>query len=118
MLRLPRNCSEVQIALPGAPDGHYTLDIEGQPGVIFCHLMNTSTPQAYITLHHLNRFDRHFHGTGRTYFQKVAVNLKVSSFLSCFYPSEEFELRTNSLGAHIETHGKFILRTLSYLTEN
>ena len=33
-------------------------------------------------------------------------------------PSEEFELTPNSLGAHIETHGKFILRTLSYLTVN
>ena len=33
-------------------------------------------------------------------------------------PSEEFELTTNSLGAHIETHGKLILRTLSYLTVN
>ena len=33
-------------------------------------------------------------------------------------PSEEFELTGNSLGAHIETHGKLILRTLNYLTEN
>ena len=32
------------------------------------------------------------------------------------HPSEEFELTANSLGAHIETHGGFILRTLSYLT--
>ena len=32
-------------------------------------------------------------------------------------PSEEFELTPNSLGAHIETHGKLIL-TLSYLTMN
>ena len=28
-------------------------------------------------------------------------------------PSEEFELTTNSLGAHSETHSGFILRTLS-----
>ena len=33
-------------------------------------------------------------------------------------PSEEFELTANSLGAHIETHGQFILRTLTYLTVN
>ena len=33
-------------------------------------------------------------------------------------PSQEFELKANSLGAHIETHGKLILRTLSYLTVN
>ena len=33
-------------------------------------------------------------------------------------PSEEFERTANSLGAHIETHGKLILRTLSYLTVN
>ena len=33
-------------------------------------------------------------------------------------PSDEFELTANSLGVHIETHGKLILRTLSYLTVN
>ena len=33
-------------------------------------------------------------------------------------PSEEFELTANSLGAHIETQGKLILRTPSYLTVN
>ena len=33
-------------------------------------------------------------------------------------PSEEFELTANSLGAHIETPGGLILRTLSYLTVN
>ena len=33
-------------------------------------------------------------------------------------PSEEFDLTGNALGAHIETHGKIILRTLSYLTVN
>ena len=32
--------------------------------------------------------------------------------------NEEFELTANSLGAHIETHKKQILRTLSYLTVN
>ena len=32
--------------------------------------------------------------------------------------SEEFELTASSLAAHIETHGKHILRTLSYLAEN
>ena len=30
-------------------------------------------------------------------------------------PSEEFELTANLLGPCIETHGKLILRTLSYL---
>ena len=30
-----------------------------------------------------------------------------------FYPSEEFELTANSQGAHIETHGGLIVRTLS-----
>ena len=34
------------------------------------------------------------------------------------YPFEEFELTANSLGAHTETHGKLILRTLSDLTVN
>ena len=33
-------------------------------------------------------------------------------------PSEEFELTANSLGTHIETHGKLILRILDYLTVN
>ena len=33
-------------------------------------------------------------------------------------PSEEFELTANSLSAHIETHGKLILRTLNYPTVN
>ena len=33
-------------------------------------------------------------------------------------PSEELELTTNSLGAHIETDIKLILRTFSYLTVN
>ena len=33
-------------------------------------------------------------------------------------PSEKFEFTANSLGAHIETHGGLILRTLSYLTVN
>ena len=33
-------------------------------------------------------------------------------------PSEEFEVTANSLGAHIETHGELILRTLGYLTVN
>ena len=36
----------------------------------------------------------------------------------CVYPSGEFELKTNSLGAYLETHGGFISRTLSYLTVN
>ena len=35
-----------------------------------------------------------------------------------FIPSEEFELTASSLGAHTETHGKLILRTLSCLTVN
>ena len=34
------------------------------------------------------------------------------------FPSEEFELTANSLGVHVESHGKIILRTLSYLTVN
>ena len=98
-LRLPRNCTEVQIALPGARDGHYTLDIHGQPGVIFCHRMNTSTPQAFITLYHLNRFDREYKGTGKTYFQKVAVNLEVGLLeidwlidLFCFNHTRKFTM--------------------------
>ena len=33
-------------------------------------------------------------------------------------PSEKFDLTDNSLGAHIETHGRLILRTLSYLIVN
>ena len=33
-------------------------------------------------------------------------------------PSEEFEFTANSLGVHIGSHGKLILRTLSYLTMN
>ena len=32
--------------------------------------------------------------------------------------SEKFELTANSLGGHIETHGKLILRSFSYLTVN
>ena len=35
-----------------------------------------------------------------------------------YFPSEDFELTADSQGAHIETHGKLILRTLSYLTVN
>ena len=38
--------------------------------------------------------------------------------LFCNIPSEEFELTANSLGAHTETHGGLILRTLSYLRVN
>ena len=33
-------------------------------------------------------------------------------------PNEELKLTANSLGAHIETHRKLILRTLIYLTVN
>ena len=33
-------------------------------------------------------------------------------------PSEEFELTANSLGAHIETRVKLLLRTLSYISVN
>ena len=32
--------------------------------------------------------------------------------------SEEFELTANSLGAHIETHGGLILRTLSLIAHS
>ena len=32
--------------------------------------------------------------------------------------SENFELTANSLGGNIETHGKLILRSFSYLTVN
>ena len=41
-----------------------------------------------------------------------------SQQVQCFaeVPSEEFELKANSLGPHIKNHGKLILRTLSYLT--
>ena len=40
-------------------------------------------------------------------------NLKVNHSINLQYvPNEEFELAANSLGAHIETHGKLILRTL------
>ena len=45
------------------------------------------------------------------------VKMKLSRVNYC-YPSEEFELTANSLGAHIETYGKLIFRTLSYLTVN
>ena len=34
------------------------------------------------------------------------------------FSSEEFELTANSLGLHIETHGKLFFRTLNYLTVN
>ena len=34
------------------------------------------------------------------------------------FPIEEFEITANSLGAHIETLGKLILRTLNYVTVN
>ena len=40
------------------------------------------------------------------------------SQVSCLLPSEDIELTANSLGAHIETRGKLILRTLSYLAVN
>ena len=43
-----------------------------------------------------------------TAFQVERVNERVSSYNS--NPSEKFELTTNSLGALIETHGKFIFR--------
>ena len=33
-------------------------------------------------------------------------------------PSEEFELRANSMSTRIETHGKLILRTFGKLTVN
>ena len=33
-------------------------------------------------------------------------------------PNEELKLTANSLGAHIETHRKLILRTFSYFTVN
>ena len=33
-------------------------------------------------------------------------------------PSEEYEFTAKSRGAHIENHGKLILRTFSYLTVN
>ena len=33
-------------------------------------------------------------------------------------PSEEYEFTAKSLGAHIENHGKLILRTLGYLAVN
>ena len=44
--------------------------------------------------------------------------LKVAKIVVSAIPSEEFELTANSLGAHFESHGKGILRTLSYLTVN
>ena len=34
------------------------------------------------------------------------------------HPCEEFKFTAYSLGAQVETHGKLILRTLSYLTVN
>ena len=43
---------------------------------------------------------------------------KYPSIEESIFPSEEFELTTYSLVAHIETHGGLILRTLSYLTVN
>ena len=45
----------------------------------------------------------------------IQIGLKV-----CLDPNsnEEFELTANSLGSHIEKHGKLILTTLSYLTVN
>ena len=39
-------------------------------------------------------------------------------FQSSHFYSVEFDLTANSLGAHIETHGKLILRTLTYFTVN
>ena len=35
-----------------------------------------------------------------------------------YFPSEEFELTANSLGAHIETHGGLILRTLTVKSQD
>ena len=53
----------------------------------------------------------------------VHMTLDTSMSRNCFEPkekllSEEFELTANSLGAHIETPRKLILRTLSYLKMN
>ena len=53
--------------------------------------------------------------------QQVSVDALVVTYLISTYeflkkpyiPREEFELTANSLQAHIESHGKLILRTLS-----
>ena len=42
----------------------------------------------------------------------------ISSIWLASLLDEELELTANSLGAHVETHGGLILRTLSYLTVN
>ena len=46
------------------------------------------------------------------------IHFITSKYVPNTHPSEEFVLTANSLGAHIKTHRKLILRTLSYLTVN
>ena len=52
------------------------------------------------------------------FWMKSQLDEMISSFHNKPYTisSEEFELSADSLGAHFETHGVLILRTLSYLT--
>ena len=53
----------------------------------------------------------------KIYFDHVEIQASTHS-TETYSTSEEFELTANSLGAHIETHRKLILRTFSYLTVN
>ena len=77
-------------------------------------LSKLSALQMFISVHRLESPHRVSCGAKYTIAKWLIFGL-------CSYtckPSEEFELTANPLGAHIETHGGLILRTLSYLTVN
>ena len=51
-----------------------------------------------------------------TYYGSLPYEVSLDKFINRYcqkLQSEEFELTAKSLGAHIETHGKLLLRTLS-----
>ena len=85
---LPKNCQELLKMNPGALDGNYTVDFNGQEAVIYCYNMTTGAPREYINLMQENSFyilDVVWIGQAlrvksnkTTFYSKVAVNSSVS----------------------------------------
>ena len=53
-----------------------------------------------------------------TIYSTIHTSDKVCQLVCCDLPSEEFELTSNTLRAHMKTHGKVISKPLIYRTGN
>ena len=95
-------CFQLEVAFQFFFSSWIAISLFWRGGDNFCPLFYSHIFVFYCT----------WHGLPKSFLDKHGQQ-KQEPHPDGLLPSEEFQLTANSLGAHIETHGKFILRTLS-----